>query len=180
MRKNLKKNFFLVFFFSPNHVVYLQFRLVSSILELQSKSWILELKLELSALWELSQSCSSNSAFRKGLDRMPQSNFNCIYISCNHDCYPEITMRNRQMIFSNCPQKILQAFLLLLNWCWLCLYWLSKCFPYFCRSISFLSIKSKSQASRGWCDVMTKVGCRNQVLSAIDCCNGTLQFANCE
>ena len=54
-------------FFSQNHVVCLQFRLVSSILELQSKSWILELKLELSALWELSQSCSYDPAFRKGL-----------------------------------------------------------------------------------------------------------------
>ena len=62
-----QKKIFFQIFFSPNHVVYLQFRLVSSILELQSKSWILELKLELSALWELSQSCSSDSAFRKGL-----------------------------------------------------------------------------------------------------------------
>ena len=44
-----------------------QFPLVSSLLELQSKSWVLELKLEPSALQELSQSCSSDSAFRKGL-----------------------------------------------------------------------------------------------------------------
>ena len=115
----------------------------------------------------------------KAWDRMPQSNFRCINVSCN-DCYPKIPMGNRHMIFVNCQQKILQAFLLLLNWHWLCLFWLSKCFPYFCRGISFLSIKSKSQASRGWYDIMTKVGCRNQVLSAIDCCNGTLQFANCE
>ena len=62
-----KQKIFFHIFFSPNQVVYLQFGLVSSILELQSKSWILELKLELSALWELSQSCSSDSAFRKGL-----------------------------------------------------------------------------------------------------------------
>ena len=44
-----------------------QFPLVSSLLELQSKSWVLELKLEPSALQELSQSCSSDSTFRKGL-----------------------------------------------------------------------------------------------------------------
>ena len=54
-------------FFSAIHIVYLQFWLVSSLLELQSKSWVLELKLEPSALQELSQSCSSDSAFRKGL-----------------------------------------------------------------------------------------------------------------
>ena len=46
-----------------------QFPLVSSLLELQSKSWVLELKLEPSALQELSQSCSSDSAFRKGLTK---------------------------------------------------------------------------------------------------------------
>ena len=51
-----------------------QFPLVSSLLELQSKSWVLELKLEPSALRELSQSCSSVSAFRKGLP-MWASNF---------------------------------------------------------------------------------------------------------
>ena len=62
-----QKKFFFQFFSPPNHVVYLQFRLVSSILELQSKSLVLELKLEPSALRELSQSCSSDSAFRKGL-----------------------------------------------------------------------------------------------------------------
>ena len=52
-----------------------QFPLVSSLLELQSKSWVLELKLEPSALQELSQSCSSDSAFRKGLIRSVCSQF---------------------------------------------------------------------------------------------------------
>ena len=40
---------------------------ISSLLELQSKSWVVELELELSAPRELTQSCGSDSAFRKGL-----------------------------------------------------------------------------------------------------------------
>ena len=40
---------------------------ISSLLEPQSKSWIVELELELSAPRELTQSCGSDSAFRKGL-----------------------------------------------------------------------------------------------------------------
>ena len=39
----------------------------SSELEPQSKNWLLELKLKLLVLCELSQSCGSISAFRKGL-----------------------------------------------------------------------------------------------------------------
>ena len=39
----------------------------SSELEPQSKNWLLELKLKLLVLCELSQGCGSISAFRKGL-----------------------------------------------------------------------------------------------------------------
>ena len=46
--------------------VYLLAAPISSLLELQSKSWVVELELELSAPWELTQSCGSDSAFRKG------------------------------------------------------------------------------------------------------------------
>ena len=42
---------------------------ISSELELQLKNWVLELELEPSVLWELSQDRGSDSAFRKGLVR---------------------------------------------------------------------------------------------------------------
>ena len=40
---------------------------IRSLLEPQPKSWIVELELELSAPRELTQSCGSDSAFRKWL-----------------------------------------------------------------------------------------------------------------
>ena len=47
---------------------------ISSLLELQSKSWVIELELELSAPRELTQSSGSDSAFRKGLPEFGQNN----------------------------------------------------------------------------------------------------------
>ena len=63
---------------------------ISSLLELQSKSWVVELELELSAPRELTQSCGSDSAFRKGLHTNThvylQKN-KCMRIKILGDCY---------------------------------------------------------------------------------------------
>ena len=46
-----------------------------------------------------------------------------------------------KMIFVNCQQKILQAFLLLLNCFWLCLYWLLNASPIFAEAFLFYQSK---------------------------------------
>ena len=46
-----------------------------------------------------------------------------------------------KMIFVNCQQKILQAFFLLLNCFWLCLYWLLNASPIFAEAFLFYQSK---------------------------------------
>ena len=87
--------------------VYLLAAPISSLLELQSKSWVVELELELLAPRELTQSCGSDSAFRKGLAMIQRLRG---YDSVSMDSFSSHAIKNVSEIPHSNQMLLLAAF----------------------------------------------------------------------